>query len=79
MSLDDRLEQTYNSDTHLDEVEEAKQAILTDLLEIIGEDEETVVEDYDCPCGTNHHYETSYHQRNQLRQQLRDKVRKYCE
>jgi len=42
------------------------------VLEIIGEDEEKKVMEWDCPCGTQHHSETSYHNRNGLRAELRN-------
>lgn len=45
-----------------------KEAILIDLLEIIGEDE-----NYKSVAGS---FKTSI--KNKLRQELRDKVRKYC-
>lgn len=61
-----------SNDTH---VKEAKKAILTDLLEIINEDENSQVEEqHASPQPT-----IDEHYRNQLRQELRDKVRKYCE
>lgn len=49
----------------------AKQAILSDLLEIIGEDETTVRNGL---VGLTHKDET----RNQLRQELRTKLKEYC-
>lgn len=50
--------------------DEAKQAILSDLLKIIGEDEAEV------ECGEQ--IPSAWH-KNKLRQELREKVRKYCE
>ena len=58
-------------------INEAEQAInayiLGEILELIGEDENKKVVDWDCPCGTQHHLESDYYQRNQLRQELRNK------
>lgn len=84
MSLDEVLEQniairgfeSVNGDGeyfgNLDEssVEVIKQAILTDLLEIIGEDvnpDEFELSRY------------KYSIKNQLRQELREKIKAYCE
>lgn len=62
-------------------VKEAKQAIYTDLMELIGEDEPTATK------GSKREYLACQdcfeipedHARNQLRQELREKVKKYCE
>lgn len=93
MSLDDRLIGTVTSKIYeiesdaklwqstiiLQLTKTSKQAILTDLLEIIGEDEP-------CRTGTSMDCDSSHYlgncdhvPRNELRQELRDKVRKYCE
>ncbi len=83
MTLDDRLTKAkgiilspddgswrYMTDTTQD-----KLAILSDLLEIIGEDENSQVEEqYASPQPT-----VDEHYRNKLRQELREGVRKYCE
>ena len=54
-------------------------ALITSIInlvdKVIGEDEERKVEDWDCPCGTNHHLETDYHQRNALRAEQRAIIR----
>ncbi len=59
---------------------DAKQAInayiLGEVMELVGEDENKKVVDWDCPCGTQHHLESDYYQRNQLRQELRNKANK---
>lgn len=82
MTLDDRLDQVWN-DAKNDPLEEAygftikevRLAILSDLLEIIGEDENSQVEEqYASPQPT-----VDEHYRNKLRQELREGVRKYCE
>ena len=59
----------------------AKQAIYKDLMELIGEDEPTATK------GSKREYLACQdcfeipedHARNQLRQELREKVKKYCE
>lgn len=50
--------------------------ILGEVMELVGEDENKKVVDWDCPCGTQHHLESDYYQRNQLRQELRNKANK---
>lgn len=83
MTLDDILDEQfkrldgttvlpiYNRPTAIGQ---AKEAILSDLLEIIGEDENSMVEEqYASPQPT-----VDEHYRNQLRQELRDKVKEYC-
>ena len=84
MTLDDRLTITEQncmrvreapidgeilavSITH--QINESKKAILSDLLEIIGEDE---------PVKGNPFDKSFYTTRNQIRQELRDKVKEYC-
>lgn len=56
-------------------IDKAKEAILSDLLEIIGEDKK--------PFNTNFNRgikpDIITKIENQLRQELREKVRKYCE
>lgn len=70
----------YNPPTiiFVDKKDEAKQALIQGfkaaMLEVIGEDQEKKVEDWECPCGTNHHLETSYHNRNELRSEQRTKL-----
>lgn len=56
-------------------IDKAKEAILSDLLEIIGEDEVITITDPD----TNDFGKVVGHPYNDLRQELREKVRKYCE
>jgi hypothetical protein len=59
----------------IDQAETAINAyILGEVMELIGEDENKKVVDWDCPCGTQHHLESDYYQRNQLRQELRNKA-----
>lgn len=77
MTLDDRLDKVWNDARNdpLEEaygftIKEATQAILSDLLEIIEEDEN--------PKGTRMVGVPSV-QRDQLRQELRERVKKYCE
>ena len=78
-----RFQFTYTS--RLRRIEQAKQAILTDLLEIIGETEHsTAVSKEDIEDELDGGNAVTLKQkattaRNQLRQELRDKVRKYCE
>lgn len=50
-------------------------SIINLVDKVIGEDEERKVEDWDCLCGTNHHLETDYHQRNALRAKQRAIIR----
>lgn len=79
MTLDDRLDQVWN-DAKNDPLEEAygftikevRQAILSDLLEIIGEDEHS-------KARPDKLMQSPPHLRNLLRQELRGGVRKYCE
>lgn len=52
--------------------EKTKEAILTDLLEIIGEDKKIIWDDY----RENVQVDLAVRKRNQ---ELRNKVRKYCE
>ena len=63
------------------ELKTTQQAILTDLLELIGEDVELNENHVDAEWGDGYSCvvcEKNYRQ-NQLRQELRDKVREYCE
>lgn len=76
MTLDDRLDKVWNDagNDPLEEaygftIKEATQAILSDLLEIIGEDE---------PVKGNPFDKSFYTTRNQIRQELREKVKEYC-
>ena len=73
MTLDDRL--LKPAGWQYDDYKTAKQAILSDLLEIIGEDENSMVEEqYASPQPT-----VDEHYRNRLRQELRDKVKEYTQ
>ena len=75
MTLDDRLDLIPGDwRIYFEPTKEAKQAILSDLLEIIGEDENSMVEEqYASPQPT-----VDEHYRNRLRQELREKVKEYC-
>ena len=57
---------------------QAKQAILSDLLELIGEDDIEVRGTTQNPDNPKH-WTRKTANRNQLRQELRDKVKEYCE
>ncbi len=79
MTLDDRLDKVWNDARNdpLEEaygftIKEATQAILSDLLEIIGEDERII----DSTSDIHAYFITAKHQ---LRQELRERVKKYCE
>ena len=79
MTLDDRLTNYYRETVRVDgntpnSRQRATQAILSDLLEIIGEDEEITITDPD----TNGFGKVVGHPYNDLRQELRDKVKEYC-
>ena len=83
MTLDDRLDEQfkrmdgttvlpiYNRPTAIGQ---AKEAILSDLLEIIGEDEKITITDPD----TNDFGKIVDHPYNEIRQELREKVKEYC-
>lgn len=74
MSLDDRLdpEKLGSLGVEVYDYQDTKRAILTDLLEIIGEDKKIIWDDY----RENVQVDLAVRKRNQ---ELRDKVRKYCE
>lgn len=81
MSIDERLEDYFfpedvaRNDSNDGNIQYAKQTIYKDLMELIGEDENSMVEEqYASPQPT-----VDEHYRNQLRQELREKVKKYCE
>lgn len=87
MTLDDRLDEQfkrmdgttvlpiYNRPTAIGQ---AKEAILSDLLELIGEDDIEVRGTTQNPDNPKH-WTRKTANRNQLRQELRDKVKEYCE
>ena len=56
-----------------------KEAILSDLLEIIGEDEETGAIKLASEITGDETLLLRKYARNKLRQELREKVKKYCE
>lgn len=81
MTLDDRLDEfAFNGYTKMGltdkqyarQLDPAKLAILSDLLKIIGEDESTEAEP---PATIN--FSALMH--NDLRQELRERVKKYCD
>ncbi len=94
MTLDDRLQENIGGDYGAidlvpDDYTQVKQAILSDLLEIIGEDDvqKPDEDEYDYPyCTTcdmcffdgdkSNGCECTSH--NKVRQELRDKVKEYC-
>ena len=66
MTLDDRL--LKPASWQYDDYQTAKQAILSDLLEIIGEDEHREV---------GYELQKTINRRSQLRQELRTKLKEY--
>lgn len=84
MTLDDRLDEfAFNGYTKMGltdkqysrQLDPAKEAILSDLLEIIGEDDKLYDKEGGLVTGENH----ARTFKNQLRQELRQKAREYCE
>jgi len=85
MTLDDRLKdmahptREITTDKHRTIARnQAKEAILSDLLELIGEDDIEVRGTTQNPDNPKH-WTRKTANRNQLRQELRDKVKEYCE